>query len=94
MTQAHIQPFRYEHEFAEYLTALERGEKCLIDAAMFDYFLEVLPPVSMNTECTLIDGHKVRASFCFAEGAERIVAFWREGDNYFAQQTNRISRGW
>jgi len=60
---------------------------------MFDYFLGVLPPQFMGREVELVDGSKQRAAFGFAEGAERITAFWAEGGNFFAQHTKLISNG-
>lgn len=87
-----------KERFADFIAARERGERCEIDQAIFDYFLDVLPPVFMDRWVTLNDGStRVRAAFGFAEGAERVTAFWRArtplGLRYFAQHTTLIARG-
>ena len=45
-----------------------------IDAETYWYFLEVLPPKYMNG-----------GLFAFAEGAESLRVFWRNGDAYFCR---------
>lgn len=93
-----IEAFTHENDFAAFIAARNCGECCLIDEEMYLYFLEVLPPRFMGRIVELVDGHEVRADFGFAEGAERITAFWRRGkddgtDLHFAQHTKLISRG-
>lgn len=88
----------YENDFAKFLTARDAGERVEVDVEMFDYFLDVLPPVYMSRMATLPDGMQVRATYGMAEGWEPITAFWRErGDDgelrYFAQRTAEINRG-
>jgi hypothetical protein len=61
------------------------------DEEVFDYFLEVLPPVFMNKKFKFTDGLEVRASFGFAEGYEPITVFWREGKKYFLRRSNVIN---
>jgi hypothetical protein len=73
--------------------ALARGERAEVDEEVFEYFLEVLPPKLMSTTVTLVDGSKVRATYGYAEGADTITAFWREGGRYFAQHTTLKARG-
>ncbi len=89
--------FTYEHDLRAFCEARDRGELCQIDEEMWSYFLEVLPPRFMHRTVTLCNGEQIAADFGFAEGAERITAFWRsrlEGTlKYYAQHTNKISRG-
>jgi hypothetical protein len=47
-----------------------------VSEEVFDYFLEVLPPVHMRRFVKLTNGQNVMASFGFREGAEPTVAFW------------------
>ena len=91
-----IEPFTYQNDFAEFIAALDRGECCLIDEELFDYFLGVLPPVSMGRTVTLANGREQYSVFEFAEGLEITRAFWREKrddgtNNHFAQNTNRMN---
>lgn len=82
-----------EHDFKEFLTRRDAGERVAVDQELADYFLDVLPPVYMGRVVTLTDGTQVRAAFGFAEGAERITAFWRQGGKWYAQHTTEINRG-
>lgn len=72
----------------EMITATNSGEKFECTEDVFDYFLEVLPPVFMSKRITLPDGEVVKASFGFAEGAETITAFWKSGGKYYGCKTN------
>lgn len=85
----------YEKDFPACVDKLQAGDRVEIDVEMFDYWLEVLPPIYMGRAVKLPDGETVRASFGFAEGSERITAFWRVRDNgatrYFAQRTDEIN---
>lgn len=87
----------YENDFQEFVAARDRGELCVIDEEMYMYWLEVLPPVFMFRDVELINGRKVRAGFGFAEGAERVTAFWEEiqpqGSIHYAQHSTLVSRG-
>lgn len=90
--------FTYENDLPAFVSARDRGERCEVDEEMYWYFLEVLPPQFMGEVVTLCDGDSIRADFGFAEGAERITAFWKarptQGDPvYYAQHTNKIARG-
>lgn len=51
------------------------GRIAEIDEETFLYFLEVLPPK-----------HQRGGLFAFAEGAEALQLFWRNGDRYFCRQ--------
>ena len=46
-----------------------------VDEETYFYYLEVLPPQFMDARC-----------YCFAEGAESYLLFWRRDDRYFARQ--------
>lgn len=65
-----------------------------IDAEIFDYFLEVLPPVAVNTTATYGD-YQRKIVFAFAEGMGEIIVFWTERANgmwrYFCQNTAVIN---
>ncbi len=66
----------------EMLDAMHSGRTIEIGEDVFDYFLEVLPPVYMHARRIVGDGaerRERRVSFGFAEGAEPITAFWCEG---------------
>ena len=51
------------------------GSIAEIDAEIFWYFLEVLPPK-----------YQLGSAFTFAEGAEPFRLFWRKADRYFCRQ--------
>ena len=100
--------FKYkEHskqEWQDFLDTWHKGEKVEIHESIFDYFLGVLPPVFMWRQVELIDGTRIYASFGFAEGSERVTAFWsvplydkEDGGvlsrRYFCQHTKIINRG-
>ena len=70
----------YENDFAEFVGRMHSGERIAIDDEMFDYFLEVLPPVRMFSN-----------GFGFAEGAEPIVRFAHAGTLYAAQCLGEIN---
>lgn len=87
----------YEKDFVACVTAINNGERVEIDEEMFMYWLEVLPPVYMRRNVTLPDGKCIVAAFGFAEGAEKITAFWTEridGQKHiFCQRTNEMHDG-
>jgi len=80
---------------AAFCAARDAGNKVEVDQELFDYFLEVLPPVHMNYRATLPDGQVIQASFGFAEGWEKVTAFWQgQGEmrgKYFAQRTQEMN---
>lgn len=79
--------------WSEFIAAMHSGQVAEIDEAMYYYWLEVLPPAWMGRMATLPDGRQVRANFGFAEGRERIVAFWEDGERFFCCQTMEVNRG-
>ena len=66
-----------------------RGTVIRVDGAVFDYFLEVLPPVSMGA--SVVPGGR-RYAFAFAEGYENIRGFWTEGTAYYVENTGKLNR--
>lgn len=90
------QPFTRD-DWSAFIQAKNSGALCRIDEAIFEYFLEVLPPVYMFREATLNTGRKLRVDFGFAEGAEIVTAFWREfgayGAAFYCQHTTEVNRG-
>lgn len=86
-----------EDTWDAFLAAMHRGQVLQIDEQLYDYFLEVLPPLFLGRRVTLLDGSLQWADFGFAEGAEIVTAFWRkrtgEATQYFCGATNRVSRG-
>lgn len=54
-----------------------------IDEEMFDYWLDVLPPVFMRRTVQLDNGDTVIASFGFAEGDMTPIAFYKEGGKFY-----------
>lgn len=76
-----------EDAWNQMINDLNSGKKVRIDREIFDYFLEVLPPVHMGYVAKFADGTERRVTFGFAEGAELVKAFWKENGDYYAQQT-------
>jgi hypothetical protein len=80
----------YEDEtpgaWGEFITAMHSGHRFECDEAMFDYWLEVLPPAWMGRTVTL-DGVPIRTSFGFCEGYDFVTAFWKQGGRFFGQRT-------
>lgn len=86
--------YTYENDFKEYVEAVNAGLVCRIDENIFDYFLEVLPPVYMDKiKDVEIDGVKYpkRCSFGFAEGWEAVIDFWRADGAYYAKKSKRLN---
>lgn len=89
--------YTYDQEtpgaWASFIEAMHSGEEIEIDDEIYYYFLEVLPPVFMNRTLPFPDPkHPMRYDFGLAEGAEKIVAFWRTGSQetgfrYYCRQT-------
>ena len=65
-----------------------------VDEEVFNYFLEVLPPVFMNKVFRFRDGQVVHACFGFAEGAEPITVFWTDKDTKrnYCRRSSLINR--
>lgn len=70
---------------------LDSGETIEITQKFFNYFHEVLPPVGMGRWVRLRNGREIRSAFEFAEGAERITAYWIEDSRFYAAQTNQVN---
>lgn len=78
------------------IEAMHSGREIEVDAEVFYYFLEVLPPAGMPWNAKFSDGTERKGcSFGFAEGAEEVVAFWmRKIDgivHYFCRQTTQMN---
>jgi hypothetical protein len=85
--------------------ARDTGECVEVDEELFNYFLEVLPPIHMGYRATVKcsklasrpedHGHiQIYADFGFAEGAELVTAFWSskvDGTRYYAQLTTEMN---
>lgn len=80
--------YTYDNDWKEFIErAMRSGAVVRIDAEIFDYFLEVLPPIYMNRKGAT--GRHV--SFGFAEGAEHIVDFWKIDEQRVCQCSNMIN---
>ena len=77
--------------FQEYIKQSPKGKAVEIEREVFDYFLEVLPPVSMNKTIKMPDGRMQKTSFEFAEGWEETTAFWKDNNRYYAQKTGHMN---
>jgi hypothetical protein len=85
---------------AAFCTARDTGKRVEVDEELFNYFLEVLPPIHMGYIATVGNGptesKDIYAAFGFAEGTERVTAFWcgsnTEKGRYFAQFTKEVNR--
>jgi len=79
------------YNFQEYINRSPKNQPVRITEEVFDYFLGVLPPVSMGKTIKL-NGRIQKTSFEFAEGWEKTTAFWQVGEKFYAQKTNRTNR--
>lgn len=79
-------------DLSAFHTARDQGGIVEVDEELFFYYLEILPPVFMY-RTLYVAGSLRRISFGFAEGAERITAFWEEGNRYFCTLTDERARG-
>ncbi len=87
--------FTFQHDYRAFAAALEHGERCEIDEAMFVHWLETAPFVFTQHDVVLSEGLEVRADFVAqtSDGMRRLIAFWCRGDEanptdrrYFAQR--------
>lgn len=85
--------YTYADHFKAFVRDRADGATLRIDREMWEYWRDVLPPVWMNRKVTLPSGREVMASFGFAEGPERVTAFWREGQERFACLLAERARG-
>ncbi len=90
-TREGMRAFSYANDFRAFIMEIESENPVEVDEEMFWYFLEVLPPVYMSKDVTLPNGDKIHASFGFAEGYEKVKAFWKKGGRYFACQTREMN---
>ena len=72
------------------IEAMHSGEPIEVDEEIFDYFLEVLPPVYMGRNME-IGGKRRRVAYGFAEGYEPVTAFWSEGERFYCQRTAEMN---
>jgi hypothetical protein len=86
--KAHCYQDKTPDTWQEFLAAMQSGQTFECDEAMFNYWLEVLPPAHMGRNVVLPNGDKVRAAFGFAEGQDFITVFWSSGGRYFGCRTN------
>jgi len=91
----HESIFTYSHDYRAFVAALEHGERCEIDEAMFVHWLESTVPLCMRHHVLLDDRHEIRADFVTEshDGGGALQAFWsryEEGNpthcRYFAQR--------
>lgn len=87
-------------KWEEFIKVFTSGQRFEVDEEMWDYWLEVLPPVFMYKEIDYFPGREgipTMASFGFVEGADYITVFWVEGPKHdrhlYGQRSNRIARG-
>lgn len=88
--------YRYpcdREQWDAFLAAMHSGQRVEIDVQMFDYWLEILPPVIWRRAVRMADGSMRAIAFGVAEGYEPITGFWQEGGRYFCQRTALINRG-
>jgi len=90
----------YKDDFDVFCELIQERQPVLIDEEMFQYWMEVLPPVYMSKpQKVIIDGvsYVRNCSFGFAEGRDYIVDFWpadMEQRTYWALQSNRLNTGY
>jgi hypothetical protein len=85
--------------WGEFIAAMRSGEPVEIDEEMWDYWLEILPPVFMGRSINLArhpqvvgSFRQVHAVFGFAEGEEPVVAFWKVNGRRYCCQTPTINK--
>ncbi len=76
----------------EQWNAINAGEVVEVDDEDFWYFLECLPPPFMSRWVKLMNGDTVHADFGFVEGADRIIAFYRQAGKCYAAGTTLFSK--
>lgn len=79
--------YTQDKDWTEFIEAMRSGKVVHIDESIFDYFLEVLPPIYMSRRGAT--GRHV--SFGFAEGAEEVVDFWKINGQYMCQRSDTIN---
>jgi hypothetical protein len=92
--------FTFAHDYRAFVAALNHGERCEIDEAMFVHWLEAAEPVCMRRNVVLADHREVRADFVaqsiYRDG--RFQAFWHQLETsnpsdrrYFAQLADYLA---
>lgn len=78
--------FTKANDWQAFIQARNQGTLCEIDRAIFDYFLDVIPPLSMGQVVTLPNGEPQKTSFVFREGdIDPRTAFWQKGGKFYCQ---------
>ena len=80
-------------DWQEFIPRMRSGHLAEITGRMFFYWLEVLPPRYMNKTVKCCDGKERKVDFGFAEGYDRVTAFWQDGERYFCIRTDQWSKG-
>ncbi len=88
---------RKKSAWVDFIEEMHSGRVFEVDEGMYFYWLEMLPPAWMNETVSTPVGE--RRTFGFAEGAENVVAFWREhspteGTRFFGWQTQIMNPDW
>lgn len=90
--QPHMKRFTYQEVLVgdsraqEFFDDLSGQDEMEIDRPLYDYFLDLLPPVVSSTTL-MIRGTTVNIDFGFAEGSDTVKAFYRRGERYFCSNT-------
>jgi hypothetical protein len=102
VTQKEVYPFLFTYDDvmaggnaenrALYFQKLDEREVVEVDEELFDYFLNVLPPVNMGERIGILGFHpNIRSDFGFAEGAENITYFFSRDGRHFAWQSGMMN---
>lgn len=76
LQKADIVPLPENEDWKAHVERLSvTGRVAQVSEEQYSYWLEVLPPRWMQG-----------SHFCFAEGAEALTLFWRDGNRYFGRQ--------
>lgn len=73
--------------------AVSRGGIVPVSREDYEYFLDALPPAFMHRRVQLMNGDFVAADYGFVEGDDRVTAFFRKDDGYFAAGTTLFRGG-
>jgi hypothetical protein len=100
-TEVYTRADCHDAKWAEFIEAMGSGQRFEVDEEMFDYWMDVLPPVLMNQNILFFPGRKgipTPVSFGFAEGADYITVFWVDGPkegpkHFYGQRTDKMARG-
>lgn len=74
----------------EFIAEKNSGRRVEISREIYDYYLGILPPATRGVAYEL-DGEKIISDFGFAEGRERIVAFWEDAGKLYCQRTKCLN---